>query len=95
MKVLNEEEFYNRFKAVDFLVLEEIGKELDTKVVRPILEDLLRYREDNGMVTIFCTNLSPVKVKEIYGASIFSLIKGNSYPVLIDERDRRDEYFEG
>lgn len=94
-KVALEEEFYNRFKAVDFLVLEEIGKELDTKVVRPILEDLLRYREDNGMVTIFCTNLSPVKVKEIYGASIFSLIKGNSYPVLIDERDRRDEYFEG
>lgn len=84
-----EEEFYNRYKAVEFLVLEEIGKEMDTKAVRPILEDLLRYREDEGLVTIICTNLSPTQLKEIYGNSIYSLIRGNMEYISIDCKDRR------
>lgn len=84
-----ESSFYNRYKAVEFLVLEELGKEMDTKAVRPILEDLLRYREDEGLVTIYCTNLSPKQLKEIYGNSIYSLIHGNTLPVTINERDRR------
>lgn len=86
-----EEEFYNRYKAVEFLVLEEVGKELDTKAVRPILEDLLRYREDEGLVTIMCTNISPEQFKEIYGNSIFSLVRGGTTYVEIDGADRRKE----
>lgn len=92
-KDILEDEFYNRYKAVDFLVLEEVGKELDTKAVRPILEDLLRYREDNGLVTIYCTNLAPSQLKEIYGSSIYSLVTGNTYPIPIDSTDRRRENF--
>lgn len=88
-----EDEFYNRYKAVEFLVLEEIGKEMDTKAVRPILEDLLRYREDNGLVTIYCSNLAPSQLKSIYGNSIFSLISGNTYPISIDCEDKRREKF--
>ena len=88
-----EDEFYNRYKAVEFLVLEEMGKEMDTKAVRPILEDLLRYREDNGLVTIYCSNLAPSQLKNIYGNSIFSLISGNTFPIAIDSEDRRREQF--
>lgn len=86
-----EEEFYQRYKAVEFLVLEEIGKEMDTKAVRPILEDLLRYREDEGFVTIICTNLAPKQLREIYGESIYSLIRGNLYFVKIEGDDVRKE----
>lgn len=90
-----EFELYNRYKAVDFLILEELGKELDTKAVRPILEDLLRYREDNGLVTIFCTNLSPKNLRNIYGESIYSLIRGSAYPILMDYDDKRGVTYSG
>lgn len=70
--------FYHNFKGVEFLALEEIGKELDTQLSVTVLEDLLRYREEKGLPTIICTNLPPKTVKEHYGNSIVSLIKGNT-----------------
>lgn len=89
-----EQEFYNSYKAVEFLVIEEIGKEIDSKVTAPILEDCMRYREDKGLVTIICTNLDMKAVKERYGASICSLMKGNMTPVMIEGADKRQEFFE-
>ena len=93
-KELLEQEFYNNYKAVEFLVLEEIGKEVDSKVAAPILEDCLRYREDNGLVTIVCTNLSVSVIKERYGASVMSLMKGNMTPIRIEGKDKRKEFFD-
>lgn len=88
-----EQEFYNNYKAVEFLVLEEIGKEVDSKVSAPILEDCLRYREDHGLVTIICTNLVLKEMVERYGKSIFSLMKGNMTPVLIEGKDKRKDFY--
>lgn len=76
-------------KGIEFLVLEEVGKEIDSKVAIPILEDLLRYREDKGLVTIMCTNVRPSVLEEKYGASIMSLMKGNMFPITIVGKDRR------
>ena len=90
-----EEYFYQKYKSVDFLVIEEIGKEIDTKLSLPILEDCLRYREDKGLVTIICTNLSISILKEKYGESIISLIQGNTIPIKIESIDRRKEFFGG
>ena len=84
-------ELYLKAKGVELLVLEEVGKEIDSKVAVPILEDLLRYREDNGLVTIMCTNVRPSVLEERYGASIMSLMKGNMYPITISGKDRRLE----
>jgi DNA replication protein DnaC len=92
-KELLEDEFYNYYKAVEFLVLEEVGKEIDSKVAVPILEDLLRYREDKGLVTIMCTNISPKVFEEKYGASVSSLMKGNMTPIMIEGSDKRQDYF--
>lgn len=89
-----EQEFYNSYKAIEFLVLEEIGKEIDSKVSTPILEDCLRYREDNGLVTIICTNLNAPTLRERYGESIYSLMQGNMTPIKIEGRDKRREFFE-
>lgn len=88
-----EDILYNNYKAVEFLVLEEVGKEIDSKVSAPILEDLLRYREDKGLVTIMCTNITPSKMSEKYGASVASLMKGNMTPIRIEGADKRQEYF--
>lgn len=88
-----EDELYTYYKATEFLVLEEVGKEIDSKVSAPILEDLLRYREDNGLVTIICTNLNPDMISERYGESCISLLKGNTIPLTIESKDRRGTSF--
>ena len=92
-KELLEQDFYNHFKAVEFLVLEEVGKEIDSKVAAPILEDCLRYREDKGLVTIICTNLKLKVLQERYGMSVFSLLQGNMTPICIEGKDKRSEFF--
>lgn len=84
-----EDNLYNNYKAVEFLVLEEIGKEVDSKASAPILEDLLRYREDNGLVTIICSNISPLDISKRYGASVESLLRGNTTPIKITGIDKR------
>lgn len=88
-----EELFYNDYKGVEFLALEEIGKEVDSKITAPILEDCLRYREEKGFPTIICTNLEPKLIVEKYGNSIGSLIKGNFTPIKIVGNDKRREYY--
>lgn len=90
-----EQDLLDKYKGVEFLVLEEIGKEMDSKIAKPILEDLLRYREEHGLVTIICTNLTPAMIKEIYGASVCSLINGNMTVIVIDSEDMRQEVFRG
>ena len=90
-----EQDLLDKYKGVEFLVLEEIGKEIDSKIAKPILEDLLRYREEHGLTTIICTNLTPVALKETYGSSICSLINGNMTVIIIDGDDRRQEVFNG
>ena len=89
-----EDDLYNNYKAVEFLVLEEVGKEVDSKASAPILEDLLRYREDNGLVTILCTNLSPKDLEKRYGVSVASLLKGNMTPIRIEGIDKRKEHYD-
>lgn len=88
-----EMELYEKYKGVEFLVLEEIGKEIDSKIAKPILEDLLRYREEQGLVTLICTNLTPDTLKTLYGSSVCSLINGNMTVIVIDGEDRRMEVF--
>ena len=90
-----EQDLLDKYKGIEFLVLEEIGKEIDSKIAKPILEDLLRYREEHGLVTIICTNLNLSSIKEIYGASICSLIEGNFTIIVIDSEDRRYDVFNG
>ena len=90
-----ESELYEKYKGVEFLVLEEIGKEIVSKIAKPILEDLLRYREEHGLVTLICTNMTPKDIKDSYGASVCSLINGNMTVIVIDSDDMRQEVFNG
>lgn len=92
-KDVREEQLFTNVKGVEFLVLEELGKEIQTSLdTNAILEDLLRYREDKGYPTIFAANISLEKVREMYGASIYSLIEGNSVVVEIETFDGRKKF---
>lgn len=86
-----EELTYEKFKGAEFLVLEEVGKEIDSKIAKPILEDLLRYREEQGFVTIICSNSDLAEFKNHYGNSICSLINGNMTIISIEAKDRRSK----
>ena len=88
-----EQEVFEKYKSAEFLVLEEIGKEIDSKIAKPILEDLLRYREEQGFVTIICTNMSFKEIEKDYGSSIMSIIKGSMTPVVINDTDKRAKEF--
>ena len=81
--------FYLNYKAVDFLVIEELGKEnLNDMMIRS-LEDLLRYREERGLPTIICSNLDTKLLEDRYGASVFSLLVGNFQPIQVVGEDLR------
>ena len=84
---------YLSFRDSEFLALEEIGKEIDSKIATPILEELLRYRYEHGLVTIICTNLDTQSIAERYGESVFSLIKGCMTPIKIVNDDMRLKVF--
>ena len=86
-----EDIFYHYIKAVDFLVLEEVGKEqTKTEMAVTILEDLLRYREEHGLCTIICANMSLKEIIERYKSkSVESLIRGSLQPIKIYGEDRR------
>jgi DNA replication protein DnaC len=88
-----DDEFYTYYKSVEFLCLEEVGKEIDSKIAAPILEDCLRYREDRRLVTIACTNLSPGDLCDRYGQSVHSLLTGNMTPIQMDFMDKRQKAF--
>ena len=94
-KDVSNQDLLDKYKGVEFLVLEEIGKEIDSKIAKPILEDLLRYREEHGLVTFICSNITPKEISEIYGASIMSIIKGSMTPIKIVGKDKRQEVFNG
>ena len=90
-----EQDLLDKYKGVEFLVLEEIGKEIDSKIAKPILEDLLRYREEHGLVTVVCSNLNTDTIKDIYGNSVLSLLRGSMTRITIDSEDKRQEAFRG
>ena len=88
-KEVYEQELFIKYKGVEFLVLEEVGKEIESKVAKPILEDLLRYREEKGFITFICCNLTLEDFREYYGSSICSLINGNLTIIKIVGDDKR------
>lgn len=90
-----EQDLLDKYKGVEFLVLEEVGKEVDSKVVKPILEDLLRYREEQGLATVICTNMTLQDFETYYESSIFSLISGNQTIIKISAKDRRKDVRKG
>ena len=74
-------EFLERFeklKTCDILVIDEIGGGSLTKASYPYLYDLVNYRVDNNLSTIYTTNYTDEEVINLLGQRLYSRIYDTS-----------------
>lgn len=91
--------------AVDFLFIDELGKEYKTsQFVLTNLEKLLKNRRSKKKPTIFATNMTQEEIRKKYGPSVESLVESRnlflSFAGVPDKRKRNDipglkKFFEG
>ena len=75
------EEFLERFeklKTCDLLVIDEIGGGSLTKASYPYLYDLVNYRVDNNLSTIYTTNYTDEEIIDLLGQRLYSRIYDTS-----------------
>ena len=74
-------EFLERFeklKTCDLLVIDEIGGGSLTKASYPYLYDLVNYRVDNNLSTIYTTNYTDEEIINLLGQRLYSRIYDTS-----------------
>ena len=75
------QEFLERFeklKTCDLLVIDEIGGGSLTKASYPYLYDLVNYRVDNNLSTIYTTNYTDSEIINLLGQRLYSRIYDTS-----------------
>lgn len=90
----NKEEkvwFQRKFLNSQFLLLDDVGKERDTKIAlnETTFDAVLRQRVSNGRPTLITTNLDGDAIQEGYGSAILSLIREQSLEVALTGDDFR------
>lgn len=84
----------SRVEKVDFLLLEDLGKEYSGKgsgFAELCFENLIRKRSRDCLPTIITTNLTPSSFQERYKQSAASLAKECMLAIHLDGDDRRVE----
>jgi len=77
-------------KAPQLLLLDDIGAERPSDWVRERLYSLINYRWSNGLSTIYTSNISPEKIKDVVGTRVHSRIFcQKNLVVRFDGSDRR------
>jgi len=66
--------YLNRLKTCRLLVIDEIGSGRLTQVSYNHLYDLVNYRVDNNLATIYTTNYKDAKIKDVLGKRLYSRI---------------------
>lgn len=87
----SDETKYNEYKELDFLIIDEVGKEIfgDKGFNITEFESILRLRETFSLPTIICSNLDSERIKEQYGESIYSVLRGSSMFIKFSMEDFR------
>lgn len=100
----DRQEFNNQLLGVDFLAIEEIGKEVSAStgganLPTTVLDNVLRYRLQSNKPTLITSNIPASKLKTIYSDYIASMlsesmlivnVKGEDFRVKIQEEiDKR------
>lgn len=85
--------FQRKFLDSQFLLLDDVGKERDTKIAlnETTFDSVLRKRVSEGRPTFITTNLDANAVRQGYGASILSLIGEQSVEEVITGEDYRPQ----
>lgn len=83
--------FQRKFLNSQFLLLDDIGKERETKIAlnESTFDAVLRQRVSDGRPTMITTNLTAEELQEGYGSAILSLIKEQSLEEVISGDDFR------
>jgi DNA replication protein len=67
-------DYLNRLKKCDLLVIDEIGSGRITQVSYNHFYDLVNYRVDNNLATIYTTNYNDEQIKDALGERLYSRI---------------------
>lgn len=67
-------DYLNRLKNCDLLVIDEIGSGRVTQVSYNHFYDLVNYRVDNNLATIYTTNYNDEQIKDVLGERLYSRI---------------------
>lgn len=81
-----------RYKKVDFLGIEEIGKEFKSKesaLAQTVLDNILRYRVQMNKPTWFTSNKPPTDIAALYTEDIASMMKEVAIPLHVVGEDYR------
>lgn len=90
---LGREHFQRRFLSTEQRVAlgTDSGiRENPTAMAESTLEEIVRHRVASLRPTIITTNLDPVKVEELYGSNLLSLLRERSTTCRFEGTDRRD-----
>lgn len=86
------ERFNRRVKNVDFLLIDDVGKEYRAKsndLTEIAFDNLIRYRSFRRKPFILTTNASSEALHNTYGKSLMSLVYGKCLNVFVDGVDYR------
>lgn len=81
-------------KRVDFLGIEEIGKEFKSRegeLARTVLDNILRYRVQMNKPTWVTSNMKPSVLKATYSEDIASMLKECCLPIQVTGIDFREK----
>lgn len=83
----------DRAKLVDFLVLDDLGKEHSSKsgYSDSVFENLLRERGSNRLTTWITSNMGPPGLAGRYRVSLLEVLKELVMPVHVQGKNQRDE----
>jgi len=84
--------FNNRIKNVDFLLIDDVGKEYRAKssdLVEVAFDNLIRYRSFRRKPFILTTNTDMQRLQSTYGRSLASLLQGKCMNVQVGGVDYR------
>jgi DNA replication protein DnaC len=84
-------EYYSYYLNIDFLVIDEVGKEVEgqKKANVTILEEVIRHRDFSRQPTCIISNLTMKDFEDRYGTSILSLIRARYLDIRFGGEDNR------
>ena len=86
-----KKEFVTFVRSIDFLGIDDIGKEYrgKTEFIITVFDRVLRYRSMRCRPTLITSNIGPEKIRLVYGDSIASLLYGKFLPLRLIGEDFR------
>lgn len=88
----NDQTIMERARAVDFLIIDDLGKEHpgETGFSERLFENLLRERSARKQTTVITTNLSVEKLRKTYVRSMLEVIRESLYPLCFEGENLRE-----